>query len=154
MTKLSVNLNKVALIRNSRGSDFPNLEDFARRCIAAGAHGLTIHPRPDQRHARYDDVHTLARLVQAFPDVELNIEGNPTAEFLQVVLAAGPTQCTLVPDEPGQLTSDHGWDTRANLATLTPYCRRPARQRYPQQYLSGPGTGHVKCRPGLWNRPH
>lgn len=111
MTKLSVNLNKVALIRNSRGSNFPRLTDFASICINAGAHGLTIHPRPDQRHAKYDDVYDLVELVRDHPEVEVNIEGNPDEKFLQVVLEARPAQCTLVPDDPGQLTSDHGWDT-------------------------------------------
>ena len=110
MTRLSINLNKIALLRNSRGSDFPNLLDFARLCINAGAHGLTIHPRPDQRHATYVDVYDLAALVSEHQNIELNIEGNPTDKFLQVVLDTQPTQCTLVPDDPGQLTSDHGWD--------------------------------------------
>jgi pyridoxine 5-phosphate synthase len=110
MTKLSVNLNKIALLRNSRDSDFPNLLDFANLCVNAGVHGLTIHPRPDQRHARYADVYNLAALVAEKNNIELNIEGNPTDKFLQVVLEARPTQCTLVPDDPNQLTSDHGWD--------------------------------------------
>jgi pyridoxine 5-phosphate synthase len=110
MTKLSVNLNKIALLRNSRDSDFPNLLDFAKLCVNTGVHGLTIHPRPDQRHARYADVYNLAALLVEQQNVELNIEGNPTDKFLQVVLEAKPTQCTLVPDDPNQLTSDHGWD--------------------------------------------
>ena len=111
MTKLSVNLNKIALIRNSRDSDFPRLLDFAEICIDAGAHGLTIHPRPDQRHARYSDVPDLVRLATRHPGVEVNIEGYPNEKFLEVVIAAAPDQCTLVPDDPDQLTSDHGWDT-------------------------------------------
>ncbi len=114
MTKLSVNLNKIALLRNSRAGDNPRLLDFARLVISAGAHGLTIHPRPDQRHARYADVYDLAALVAEHPNVELNIEGNPTEKFMQVVLEAKPTQCTLVPDDPGQLTSDHGWDVNVH----------------------------------------
>jgi len=114
MTKLSVNLNKIALLRNSRAGDNPNLLEFARLCISAGAHGLTIHPRPDQRHARYADVYDLAALVADYPEIELNIEGNPTEKFMQVVLEARPRQCTLVPDDPGQLTSDHGWDVKAH----------------------------------------
>ena len=104
---LSVNLNKVALIRNSRGADYPNLVQVARDCESFGAQGITIHPRPDQRHARYDDVYALKETVTT----ELNIEGYPTEKFLQVVLDTRPDQVTLVPDEPGQLTSDHGWDT-------------------------------------------
>lgn len=119
MTKLSVNLNKVALVRNSRGSDFPRLTDFASICVKAGAHGLTIHPRPDQRHAKYDDVYDLVELVRDHPEVEVNIEGNPDKKFLEVVLEAKPAQCTLVPDDPGQLTSDHGWDTIKYKERLT-----------------------------------
>ena len=105
--RLSVNLNKVALIRNSRGADYPNLVQVAEDCERFGAQGITIHPRPDQRHARYDDVAALKDTVTT----ELNIEGYPAEKFLQVVLANRPDQVTLVPDEPGQLTSDHGWDT-------------------------------------------
>lgn len=107
MVRLSVNLNKVALIRNSRGADYPNLVKVAKDCEAFGAQGITIHPRPDQRHARYDDVAALKEVVTT----ELNIEGYPTEKFIRVVLASKPDQVTLVPDEPGQLTSDHGWDT-------------------------------------------
>ncbi len=110
MTKLSVNLNKIALLRNSRDSNYPSLLDFAGLCVRAGADGLTLHPRPDQRHAKYVDVHDLAVLVAGHAGVELNIEGNPSEKFLQVVLENLPTQCTLVPDDPEQLTSDHGWD--------------------------------------------
>ncbi|UXY14732.1 pyridoxine 5'-phosphate synthase [Chitiniphilus purpureus] len=109
-TQLSVNLNKVALIRNARGRDYPSVVHFAELALSSGAHGVTIHPRPDQRHARYADVAALKAVVAAHPGKELNIEGYPDARFLEVVLAARPTQCTLVPDEPGQLTSDHGWD--------------------------------------------
>jgi pyridoxine 5-phosphate synthase len=117
MTKLSVNVNKVALLRNSRGRDFPSVLKFARRCLELGAHGITLHPRPDQRHARYSDVRQLKPLVAEF-GAELNVEGNPIDEFLDVVLEVGPHQCTLVPDAPGQLTSDHGWDLRRNEAQL------------------------------------
>src|SRR5690606_23010754 len=104
---LSVNLNKVALIRNSRGGNLPDLVRVARDCEAFGADGITIHPRPDQRHARYDDIPALKAVVRT----ELNIEGNPTPEFLEHVLAHRPHQCTLVPDAPNALTSDAGWDT-------------------------------------------
>ena len=105
--RLSVNLNKVALIRNSRGADYPNLVRVATDCERFGAQGITIHPRPDQRHARYDDVAALKDAVTT----ELNIEGYPAEKFLGVVMTNRPDQVTLVPDEPGQLTSDHGWDT-------------------------------------------
>jgi pyridoxine 5-phosphate synthase len=107
MIRLSVNLNKVALIRNSRGANYPDLLKVAVDCERFGAQGITIHPRPDQRHARYEDVAALREVVTT----ELNIEGYPSEKFLEVVLAHPPHQVTLVPDEPGQLTSDHGWDT-------------------------------------------
>lgn len=107
MTRLSVNINKVALIRNARGGNLPNLVQVAKDCEAFGAQGITVHPRPDQRHIRYDDIPKLKAVVQT----EFNIEGNPTKEFLKLVLANPPHQCTLVPDPPGVLTSDTGWDT-------------------------------------------
>ena len=119
MTKLSVNLNKFALLRNSRGKDLPNLVAMARRCIRTGVHGITVHPRPDQRHTRFQDVFDLAA-VTAEQSVEFNIEGNPTPFFLDMVKQARPTQCTLVPDAPQQLTSDHGWDLRCDGNRLQP----------------------------------
>lgn len=117
MTQLSVNVNKVALLRNSRGRDFPSVLTFARRCLELGAHGITLHPRPDQRHARYRDVEELAPLVAEL-GAELNVEGNPTEEFLAVVHRVRPHQCTLVPDAPGQLTSDHGWNLQRDEVQL------------------------------------
>lgn len=117
--KLSVNLNKIALIRNARGRDYPSVEHFARKALDAGAHGITIHPRPDQRHARYADIPALLQVVRAYPDAELNIEGYPDETFLREVIAAAPAQCTLVPDAPGQITSDHGWDVRTHRAMLS-----------------------------------
>ena len=105
-TKLSVNLNKVALIRNGRGGNLPDLIKFARDCESYGADGITVHPRPDQRHARYDDLPQLKEVVKT----ELNIEGYPSATFMEKVLEVKPHQCTLVPDPPGVLTSDAGWD--------------------------------------------
>ena len=119
-TQLSVNLNKIALIRNSRGRDYPSVVNFGRLALQNGAAGVTIHPRPDQRHARNADALALAQLVQDFPGTELNIEGYPSREFLDVVLQARPAQCTLVPDEPGQLTSDHGWNIAARMDLLQP----------------------------------
>ena len=110
MTKLSVNVNKVALLRNARGRDFPSVLAFAERCLSLGAHGITLHPRPDQRHARYRDVEELFPLVCERFGRELNVEGYPEPQLLEVVKRVRPTQCTLVPDEPGQITSDHGWD--------------------------------------------
>ncbi len=107
MTKLSVNINKVALIRNSRGANYPDLVQIAKDCEKFGADGITIHPRPDERHARYADVPALKAVVKT----ELNVEGNPTPKFLKMVMANQPHQCTLVPDAPDALTSDSGWDT-------------------------------------------
>jgi pyridoxine 5-phosphate synthase len=105
--RLSVNINKVALLRNSRGGNLPDLLQVAKDCESFGAEGITVHPRPDQRHIRYDDIGPLKEIVST----ELNIEGNPTDEFLQLVLLHQPHQCTLVPDSPSQLTSDSGWNT-------------------------------------------
>ncbi len=119
MTKLSVNLNKVALLRNTRDIDLPSVINAAKTCIAAGAHGITVHPRPDQRHIRPGDVYDLAAVVKGL--VEYNIEGNPFfPEFMQLVKAVVPTQCTLVPDSEGQRTSDHGWDLKADSERLRP----------------------------------
>ncbi|TNE52422.1 MAG: pyridoxine 5'-phosphate synthase [Bacteroidetes bacterium] len=107
MTRLSVNINKVALLRNARGGNLPDLIQVAEDCEAFGAQGITVHPRPDQRHIRFDDIPLLKRTVTT----EFNIEGNPTPDFLKLVIANVPDQCTLVPDTTDQLTSDHGWDT-------------------------------------------
>lgn len=122
MTKLSVNLNKFALLRNSRGKDSPHLLTVARRCIETGVHGITVHPRPDQRHTRYQDVYDLAALTDEC-SVEFNVEGNPTPFFLELIKKTGPTQCTLVPDAPRQLTSDHGWDLTQDGDRLKPMIR-------------------------------
>lgn len=112
--KLSVNINKIALIRNSRDGNFPDLMQVARDCESFGADGITVHPRPDQRHIRYEDIPALKQLVTT----ELNIEGNPTDSFLELVLSNKPHQCTLVPDSPSALTSDKGWDTIAEKEFL------------------------------------
>ncbi len=107
-TRLSVNINKVALIRNARGNDFPNLVKFAQDCEAFGAEGITVHPRPDERHVTFADIPALKAVVKT----EFNIEGNPNLKrFNEVVLANKPHQVTLVPDADNALTSDHGWDT-------------------------------------------
>lgn len=120
MTMLSVNLNKFALLRNSRDKDSPNLIDMANRCVKSGAHGITVHPRPDQRHSKYKDVRDLAALIDENPMFELNVEGNPSDSFLELIKQTQPNQCTLVPDLPDQLTSDHGWDLKTNGELLTP----------------------------------
>ncbi|HAD13821.1 MAG TPA: pyridoxine 5'-phosphate synthase [Saprospirales bacterium] len=107
MTRLSVNINKIALLRNSRGSNLPDLIQAAKDIESFGAEGITVHPRPDQRHIRYDDIPALKAVVTT----EFNIEGKPVPSFMDLVLANPPHQCTLVPDTDNQLTSDHGWDT-------------------------------------------
>ena len=108
MTRLSVNINKIATLRNSRGGNNPNLIKVAKDCEAFGAEGITVHPRPDERHIRYQDVYDLKQNIST----EFNIEGNPKEEkFVALVLANKPAQVTLVPDALNQLTSDHGWDT-------------------------------------------
>lgn len=114
-TKLSVNINKIATLRNSRGGNNPDLIKTAGDIERFGADGITVHPRPDERHIRYADVYALKEIVQT----EFNIEGNPKEQkFIDLVLAVKPTQVTLVPDTTGQLTSDHGWDTITNAAYL------------------------------------
>ncbi len=118
MTRLSVNVNKIALLRNSRGRDYPSVGGFARRVIGLGARGITVHPRPDGRHIRRGDVHELKAMLAEFPGVEFNIEGYPSEDFLALVEQVKPHQCTLVPDAPDQITSDHGWNIPANLALL------------------------------------
>jgi pyridoxine 5-phosphate synthase len=110
MTRLSVNLNKVALLRNSRTLGIPSVIGAARTALQAGAHGITVHPRPDGRHIRAHDVHELAALLADECRGEFNIEGNPFHSLLDLVAAARPHQCTLVPDEADAATSDHGWD--------------------------------------------
>lgn len=115
MTKLSVNINKIATLRNARGNNNPDVVKTAMDCEKFGADGITVHPRPDQRHIRPDDVTALKSVLTT----ELNIEGNPTKEFMQLVLSVCPTQVTLVPDSPEQLTSNTGWDTKKNLNFLT-----------------------------------
>jgi pyridoxine 5-phosphate synthase len=120
MIRLSVNVNKVALLRNARGIDIPNVLKAVETAVAAGAHGITVHPRPDARHIRSSDVHDIAACLSASPHVEFNIEGNPYPEFIQLVRIIRPHQCTLVPDMPDQTTSDHGWDLRENRSRLSP----------------------------------
>jgi pyridoxine 5-phosphate synthase len=107
VTKLSVNINKIALLRNARGNNIPDLIQFAKDCEQYGAQGITIHPRPDERHIRFSDVYALKEIVTT----EYNIEGYPSDDFIKMVCEVKPHQCTLVPDDPTQLTSDHGWDT-------------------------------------------
>lgn len=123
-TKLSVNLNKVATLRNTRSTGIPSVTHCAELCLSAGASGITIHPRPDRRHIRPEDVKDLAELVSGLPGAELNIEGNPFQGLLKYVEAYHPSQCTLVPDEERQATSDHGWDLAKDGAGLEPILKR------------------------------
>lgn len=120
MTALSVNINKLALLRNSRGRNYPDLLQFAERFIALGVHGITVHPRPDERHVKRADARELAAFLRDFPHIEFNIEGYPSSDFLQLIRETRPHQCTLVPDADNQLTSDHGWDCRAQGRVLQP----------------------------------
>ena len=119
MTKLSVNVNKVALLRNSRTLDIPGLEHVARLAIDGGAQGITVHPRPDGRHIRAGDVPVLHNLART-RGVEYNIEGNPFHQVMNLVRSVRPDQCTLVPDDPGAFTSDHGWDLDRDGERLAP----------------------------------
>ncbi|MDO4955976.1 MAG: pyridoxine 5'-phosphate synthase [Bacteroidales bacterium] len=115
MTKLSVNINKIATIRNARGGNNPNVLKVALDCERFGAQGITVHPRPDERHIRYRDVLELKPKLQT----EFNIEGNPAPKFCELVLQVRPTQVTLVPDAPEAITSNSGWDTKANFQFLS-----------------------------------
>ena len=115
MTRLSVNINKVATLRNARGGDIPNVVKVALDCETFGADGITVHPRPDERHIRRADVYDLRPLLRT----EFNIEGYPSPEFIVLVLKVKPHQVTLVPDSPTQITSNSGWDTKTNIDFLT-----------------------------------
>jgi pyridoxine 5-phosphate synthase len=121
-TRLSVNLNKVALLRNQRDVGYPSVLETARLVVQAGAHGITVHPRPDERHIRRADVTELAALIrhEFAPAIEYNIEGYPTPEFVALIREVRPDQVTLVPDAPDQRTSDHGWDLARDGARLAP----------------------------------
>lgn len=119
MTKLSVNINKIATLRNARGGNMPDVLKAAIDCQQFGAQGITVHPRPDERHIRYSDVTSLKPLVTT----EFNIEGNPIDRFVELVLQVKPTQVTLVPDAETALTSNAGWDTRGNLPFLKRICK-------------------------------
>ncbi|MEX3010019.1 pyridoxine 5'-phosphate synthase [Hoeflea sp. TYP-13] len=128
-TKLSVNLNAIALLRNRRDLPWPSVTGLGGQALAAGAHGLTVHPRPDQRHIRFSDLPEIRALIDdQFPNAEFNIEGYPTEAFLQLVEANQPEQVTLVPDDPVQATSDHGWDFRRDHDLLKPIVTRLKKQ--------------------------
>jgi pyridoxine 5-phosphate synthase len=118
MTKLSVNVNKIATLRNTRALEIPNVVHSARICLDAGAHGITVHPRPDQRHIKPHDVYEISELLRQYPNAEFNIEGNPFIDYMHFVEKVRPTQCTLVPDAPEAATSDHGWDLQKDANHL------------------------------------
>ena len=121
MTKLSVNLNKIALLRNQRDIGIPNVLQAAKTIIKAGAYGITVHPRPDERHIKYSDVYELAEIMT----VEFNIEGNPfLGKYMEIVSEVRPNQATLVPDAPDAGTSDHGWNLKADGKKLTPVIKK------------------------------
>lgn len=140
MTRLSVNVNKIATLRNARGENTPDLILFTRRCEEYGAQGITVHPRPDERHIRRDDVAEIKKIVTT----EFNIEGYPTEEFLQLVLRTCPDQVTLVPDKPDQLTSDSGWDVPANEDFLGKVIRRLKDKGIRVSIFVSPETEQVK----------
>jgi len=117
MVRLSVNINKVALLRNSRGENYPNVIEFAKNCLNLGADGITVHPRPDERHIRFSDVYELSDWLKKYKK-ELNVEGYPSQEFIKMMEEIQPDQCTLVPDAPHVLTSNTGWDTRRHFSFL------------------------------------
>jgi len=124
MTKLSVNINKVATLRNTRTVGYPSVLHAAKLCLGAGAAGITVHPRPDQRHIRPADVFELAELLKEYPGREFNIEGNPFHEYVHFAEKVRPTQCTLVPDSPEASTSDHGWDLPRDANRLEPVIKK------------------------------
>ena len=124
MTALSVNVNKFALIRNARGADLPNLYNISKKCIEYGANGITIHPRPDERHAKFSDLKILKNLTKEYEKIEFNVEGYPSDEFIEKVIDILPDQVTLVPDPPDALTSSFGWDCEKNKDFLMDVIKR------------------------------
>ena len=119
MTALSINVNKFALIRNARGADMPNLVDISKKCIEYGADGITVHPRPDERHVKFSDLQELKNLTNNYEQIEFNIEGYPSDDFIKRVINVSPDQVTLVPDPPEALTSSFGWNCEKNKIYLT-----------------------------------
>lgn len=148
---LSVNLNKIALLRNSREGNHPDPVTFGKICLANGADGITVHPRPDQRHIRPDDVDRLGELARSIDGIEFNIEGNPFAEdlgdypgFIPLVETAKPDQCTLVPDNNAQLTSDHGFDLRQSGDQLAPLIAKLKSQGIRVSLFMDPDAEQIK----------
>ncbi len=142
--KLSVNLNKIALIRNSRAGNFPDILHFARLALENGAHGITIHPRPDQRHARYEDIAALKKLLEEWPKAELNVEGFPDTRLLDEIFRYQPHQFTMVPDASNQLTSDHGWDLNTQSHLVASVLERLKQAGVRSSLFLDPDPGQVK----------
>ncbi|MAV63773.1 MAG: pyridoxine 5'-phosphate synthase [Candidatus Marinimicrobia bacterium] len=123
MTALSVNINKFALVRNARGANLPDIINISEKCLQYGADGITVHPRPDERHAKFKDLSPLKKLISKYENKEFNIEGYPSENFIEKIINAKPDQVTLVPDPPGALTSSFGWDCKNNKTFLTDVVR-------------------------------
>ena len=119
MTALSVNINKFALVRNARGANMPDIINISEKCLQYGADGITVHPRPDERHAKFSDLEPLKNLISKYKNKEFNIEGYPSDHFIKEVINVKPNQVTLVPDPPGALTSSFGWDCEKNKTFLS-----------------------------------
>jgi pyridoxine 5-phosphate synthase len=144
--KLSVNLNAIAMLRNRRDLPWPSVTGLGRIALAAGAHGLTVHPRPDQRHIRFSDLPDIRALIDdEFPQAEFNIEGYPSEEFLQLVETHQPEQVTLVPDDPAQATSDHGWNFAEQAAFLTSIVKRLKKGGFRVSLFSDPDPSGMEA---------
>ncbi|MCT8999686.1 pyridoxine 5'-phosphate synthase [Chelativorans intermedius] len=145
--KLSVNLNAVAMLRNRRDLPWPSVTGLGRIALQAGAHGLTVHPRPDERHIRFSDLPAIRALIDdSFPDREFNVEGYPSEAFLRLVEENQPEQVTLVPDDPAQATSDHGWDFAAAAAFLGPVVKRLKRKGFRVSLFCNPDESEAGLR--------
>jgi pyridoxine 5-phosphate synthase len=147
MTVLSVNLNKIAWLRNSRGRDYPNVVEFASKFYDLGVRGITVHPRQDERHITRRDARDLGDFTRRLDDCEYNIEGYPSEEFLTLVEDIRPTQCTLVPDAPDQLTSDHGWDLMTQMEQVRTTCARLQRAGVRTSIFLDPSLEQVRLVP-------
>ena len=144
--KLSVNLNAIAMLRNRRDLPWPSVTGLGRIALAAGAHGLTVHPRPDERHTRHSDLPEIRALIDdEFPQAEFNIEGYPAEDFLRLVEQSQPEQVTLVPDDPAQATSDHGWDFVRHVDYLTPIVKRLKKGGFRVSLFSNPDPAGMKA---------
>ena len=149
MTVLSVNVNKIALLRNARGRDFPSVLGFSEQLIQLGVKGITVHPRPDERHITRRDVYELSAMLKDKPEVEFNIEGYPSEDFIKMVCEVGPDQCTLVPDSPEQLTSDHGWNIPENRTGLLRVLSELREHGIRSSLFLDPDPGMVEELPGV-----